>query len=235
MKMRTIALVTVFALLSTFALAEENPATGAQGGATGVPGVKTNPTPEQATQGGTTGVPGVKLNRRQIKPRQQPTRVETLPANPLASLQLRKEDDKVSPNRATGRRPRIGRLAYEHRSNAECQSSSDPRRRRSRQQAGWNRELWGRPLRVVKIDQRINGPPSALFLPTVKVPLVQNDRLSASGDWTLTYPIQPWRRVRCAKDGILGMISTRPNSASDVDARRFGDPVRCFTLKRIGL
>ena len=60
MKMRTIALVTVFALLSTFALAEENPATGAQGGATGVPGVKTNPTPEQATQGGTTGVPGVK-------------------------------------------------------------------------------------------------------------------------------------------------------------------------------
>ena len=60
MKLTTIALATVFALSSTFALAEENPATGAQGGATGVPGVKTNPTPEQATQGGTTGVPGAK-------------------------------------------------------------------------------------------------------------------------------------------------------------------------------
>jgi hypothetical protein len=56
----TIALATVLALSSTFALAEENPATGAQGGATGVPGVKTSPTPSQATQGGTTGVPGVK-------------------------------------------------------------------------------------------------------------------------------------------------------------------------------
>jgi hypothetical protein len=60
MKLTTIALAMVFALSSTFALAEENPATGAQGGATGVPGVKTNPTPEQATQGGTTGVPGAK-------------------------------------------------------------------------------------------------------------------------------------------------------------------------------
>jgi hypothetical protein len=60
MRFTTIALVTAFALSSTFAFAEENPATGAQGGATGVPGVKTNPTPEQATQGGTTGVPGAK-------------------------------------------------------------------------------------------------------------------------------------------------------------------------------
>jgi hypothetical protein len=60
MKLRTIALAAVFALSSTFALAEENPATGAQGGATGVPGAKTNPTPPQASQGGTTGVPGVK-------------------------------------------------------------------------------------------------------------------------------------------------------------------------------
>jgi hypothetical protein len=60
MKLTTIALAMAFALSSTFALAEENPATGAQGGSTGVPGVKTNPTPAQATQGGTTGVPGVK-------------------------------------------------------------------------------------------------------------------------------------------------------------------------------
>jgi hypothetical protein len=60
MKLRIIALAAVFALLSTFALAEENPATGAQGGATGVPGAKINPTPPQASQGGTTGVPGVK-------------------------------------------------------------------------------------------------------------------------------------------------------------------------------
>src|ERR1035441_4886025 len=62
MKLRTIALETVFALSSTFALAKQNEATGAQGGATGVPGVKTNPTPEQAAQGGATGVPGVKTN-----------------------------------------------------------------------------------------------------------------------------------------------------------------------------
>jgi hypothetical protein len=60
MKLRTIALATAFALSSTFALAQQNGATGAQGGATGVPGVKTNPTPAQATQGGATGVPGVK-------------------------------------------------------------------------------------------------------------------------------------------------------------------------------
>ena len=60
MKFTTIALATALALSSTFAVAEENPATGAQGGATGVPGVKTNPTPEQATQGGTTGTPGAK-------------------------------------------------------------------------------------------------------------------------------------------------------------------------------
>jgi hypothetical protein len=60
MKLRIIALAAVFALSSTFALAEENPATGAQGGATGVPGAKTNPTSPQASQGGTTGVPGVK-------------------------------------------------------------------------------------------------------------------------------------------------------------------------------
>jgi hypothetical protein len=60
MKLRTIALATAFALSSTFALAQQNEATGAQGGATGVPGVKTNPTPAQATQGGATGVPGVK-------------------------------------------------------------------------------------------------------------------------------------------------------------------------------
>jgi hypothetical protein len=55
MKLRTIALATLFALSSTFAIAEENPATGAQAGATGVPGVKTNPTPEEAAQGGTPG------------------------------------------------------------------------------------------------------------------------------------------------------------------------------------
>jgi hypothetical protein len=60
MKLRTIALAMAFALSSTFALAQQNGATGAQGGATGVPGVKTNPTPDQAAQGGTTGVPGVK-------------------------------------------------------------------------------------------------------------------------------------------------------------------------------
>jgi hypothetical protein len=73
MKLTTIALATVFALSSTFALAEENPATGAQGGATGVPGVKTNPTPEQATQGGTTGVPGAKteLGPSHVKNRQK--------------------------------------------------------------------------------------------------------------------------------------------------------------------
>ena len=53
-------LVMAFALSSTFALAQQNEATGAQGGATGVPGLKTNPTPAQATQGGPTGVPGVK-------------------------------------------------------------------------------------------------------------------------------------------------------------------------------
>ena len=53
--MRTIALATLFALSSTFALADENPATGAQGGATGVPGVETNPTQEKAAQGSTHG------------------------------------------------------------------------------------------------------------------------------------------------------------------------------------
>ena len=63
MKLTTIALATAFALSSTFAPAEENPATGAQGGATGVPGVKTNPTPAQATPGGATGVPGVKTEQ----------------------------------------------------------------------------------------------------------------------------------------------------------------------------
>jgi hypothetical protein len=62
MKLRTIALAAAFALSSTFALAQQNEATGAQGGATGVPGVKTNPTPEQAAQGGATGVPGIKTN-----------------------------------------------------------------------------------------------------------------------------------------------------------------------------
>jgi hypothetical protein len=62
MKFRTIVLAITFALSSTFALAQQNGATGAQGGATGVPGVKTNPTPEQAAQGGATGVPGVKTN-----------------------------------------------------------------------------------------------------------------------------------------------------------------------------
>jgi hypothetical protein len=60
MKLAAIIMATALTLSSTFALAEENPATGAQGGSTGVPGVKTNPTPEQATQGGTTGVPGLK-------------------------------------------------------------------------------------------------------------------------------------------------------------------------------
>ena len=60
MKLITFAVAMAFALSSTFALAQQNTATGAQGGATGVPGVKTNPTPEQATQGGATGVPGVK-------------------------------------------------------------------------------------------------------------------------------------------------------------------------------
>ena len=53
--MRTIALATLFALSSTFALADENPATGAQGGATGVPGVKTNPTQEKAAKGARAG------------------------------------------------------------------------------------------------------------------------------------------------------------------------------------
>jgi hypothetical protein len=60
MKFTTIALAMVLALSSTFAVAEKNPVTGAQGGATGAPGVKTSPTPSQATQGGTSGVPGVK-------------------------------------------------------------------------------------------------------------------------------------------------------------------------------
>jgi hypothetical protein len=60
MKLSTIALAGALALTSTFALAQQNTATGAQGGATGVPGVKTNPTPEQAHHGGATGVPGVK-------------------------------------------------------------------------------------------------------------------------------------------------------------------------------
>jgi hypothetical protein len=59
MQLRTIALAMAFALSSTtFALAQQNEPTGAQGGATGVPGVKTNPTPAQATQGGATGVLG---------------------------------------------------------------------------------------------------------------------------------------------------------------------------------
>jgi hypothetical protein len=60
MKLRTIALAAVLALSSTFAFAQQNGATGAQGGATGVPGVKTNPTPAQASEGESTGVPGVK-------------------------------------------------------------------------------------------------------------------------------------------------------------------------------
>jgi hypothetical protein len=60
MKARTIALATALALSSTFAFAQQNGSTGAQGGATGVPGVKTNPTPAQASEGGSTGVPGVK-------------------------------------------------------------------------------------------------------------------------------------------------------------------------------
>jgi hypothetical protein len=60
MKLSTIALATALALSSTFAFAQQNGATGAQGGATGVPGVKTNPTPAQASKGGSAGVPGVK-------------------------------------------------------------------------------------------------------------------------------------------------------------------------------
>ena len=52
MKVRTIALAAAFALSSTFALAQ---GTGAQGGATGVPGVKTNPTPDQTTGANTKG------------------------------------------------------------------------------------------------------------------------------------------------------------------------------------
>ena len=38
MKLRTTALAMAFALSSTLALAQQNEATGAQGGATGVPG-----------------------------------------------------------------------------------------------------------------------------------------------------------------------------------------------------
>src|ERR1700691_3414907 len=60
MKLRTIALAAALVLSSTFAFAKQNGATGAQGGATGVPGVKTNPTPAQASEGGSTGVSGVK-------------------------------------------------------------------------------------------------------------------------------------------------------------------------------
>jgi hypothetical protein len=60
MKFSMIALATALALSSTLAVAQQNEATGAQGGATGVPGVKTNPTPAQASEGGPTGVPGVK-------------------------------------------------------------------------------------------------------------------------------------------------------------------------------
>jgi hypothetical protein len=60
MKLNTIVVAAALALSSTFALAQQNGATGAQGGATGVPGVKTNPTPAQASEGGSTGVPGVK-------------------------------------------------------------------------------------------------------------------------------------------------------------------------------
>jgi hypothetical protein len=60
MKLSTILLAATFALSSTFAFAQQNGATGAQGGATGVPGVKTNPTPAQASDGGSTGVPGIK-------------------------------------------------------------------------------------------------------------------------------------------------------------------------------
>jgi hypothetical protein len=60
MKLNTVLFATAFALSSTFAFAQQNGATGAQGGATGVPGVKTNPTPAQASDGGSTGVPGVK-------------------------------------------------------------------------------------------------------------------------------------------------------------------------------
>jgi hypothetical protein len=75
MKLRTIALAAVLALSSTFAFAQQNGATGAQGGATGVPGVKTNPTPAQASEGGSTGVPGVKPNLHRIRRRQHPARI----------------------------------------------------------------------------------------------------------------------------------------------------------------
>jgi hypothetical protein len=60
MKPCMIVLAAALALSSTFAIAQQNGATGAQGGATGVPGVKTNPTPAQASESGSTGVPGVK-------------------------------------------------------------------------------------------------------------------------------------------------------------------------------
>jgi hypothetical protein len=51
MKLATIALAGALAFTSTFAVAQGagGAGTGAQGGATGVPGVKTNPTPDQAT------------------------------------------------------------------------------------------------------------------------------------------------------------------------------------------
>jgi hypothetical protein len=52
MKQRTIALAIVFTLSSTFAVAQgTNAGTGETGGATGVPGVKTNPNPSQGTGG----------------------------------------------------------------------------------------------------------------------------------------------------------------------------------------
>ena len=90
MRLTAIALATAFALSSTFALAEENPATGAQGGATGVPGVKTNPTPEQASQGGATGVPGAKTEPTPDQARQQPTRAARPQPNRLPIRPRRK-------------------------------------------------------------------------------------------------------------------------------------------------
>jgi hypothetical protein len=53
MKSTTLALAAMLALPSSFAIAQTGAGAGAQGGATGVPGVKTNPTHDPATTTGT--------------------------------------------------------------------------------------------------------------------------------------------------------------------------------------
>jgi hypothetical protein len=68
MTLKTVALAAVFALTSTFALAQTGAGTGTQGATKGVPGIKTNPTPDRPRQprgqpAQIPGIRGVPLNR----------------------------------------------------------------------------------------------------------------------------------------------------------------------------